>query len=208
MKSIMANGRVVYTIGHSNHTTERFVSLLRQHGITAVVDVRSVPYSRLHPQFDRKSLSRDLKEHGIDYVFLGRELGGRSDDPACYENGRVRYQLLAQTKTFQEGLERVCTGSENHRISLMCAEREPLECHRTLLISRELERLGIKVVHIHADGRLESHEEAIRRLLQRLGMPEQDLFRTRSEMIDEAYAKQEARIAYVDKQLTQEAPER
>ena len=204
----MANDRVIYTIGHSNHTAERFVDLLCQHGITAVVDVRSVPYSRIQPQFDRKNLVRDLREHSITYVFLGRELGGRSDDPACYENGRVRYQLLAQTNAFRKGLERVCTGSENHRISLMCAEREPLECHRTLLISRELESTGIKVVHIHANGHLEPHEEAMRRLLQRLGLPEQDLFRTRSELIDEAYSKQEARIAYVDKQLTQEAPER
>ncbi len=204
----MTNDRVVYTIGHSNHTAERFVGLLRQHGVTAVVDVRSVPYSRMQPQFDRKSLARDLREHSIAYVFLGRELGGRSDDPACYENGRVRYQLVAQTKAFREGLERVCAGSKNRRISLMCAEREPLECHRTLLISRELESAGIKVVHIHADGHLEPHEEAIRRLLQRLGLPEQDLFRTRSELIDEAYSKQEARIAYVDERLTQEAPEK
>ncbi len=141
----MTNDRVVYTIGHSNHTAERFVGLLRQHGVTAVVDVRSVPYSRMQPQFDRKSLARDLREHSIAYVFLGRELGGRSDDPACYENGRVRYQLVAQTKAFREGLARVCAGRKNRRISLMCAEREPLECHRTLLISRELESAGIKV---------------------------------------------------------------
>jgi len=204
----MANGRVVYTIGHSNHTAERFVGLLRQHEITAIVDVRSVPYSRMHPQFDQKSLTEVLREQSIAYVFLGRELGGRSDDPACYENGRVQYQLLAHTRAFREGIERVCTGSKNHRISLICAEREPLDCHRTLLISRELERVGIKVVHIHADGHLESHEEAIKRLIQRLGMPEQDLFRTQAEIIDEAYLKQEARIAYVDEQMTQEARER
>lgn len=204
----MANRRVIYTIGHSNHTVERFIELLRKHGISVVVDVRSVPFSRMQPQFDKNSLARDLRKHSIAYLFLGRELGGRSDDPTCYDNGRVRYQLLAQTKEFQEGLERICAGNEHHRIVIMCVEREPLECHRTLLISRELESKGIKVVHIHADGHLEPHEKAMGRLLHRLGMPDQDLFRTHSEIIDEAYSKQEARIAYVDKQLVPESPKR
>ncbi len=204
----MSIGRVVYTIGHSNHSVERFVSLLQQHGISVVVDVRTVPYSRMQPQFNREKLIGDLKEHNIAYLFLGRELGGRNDDPACYNNGRVQYKLLAKTKVFQEGLKRIVVGSETYRISLMCAEREPLECHRTLLISRELESIGIDVIHIHADGHLEPHEEAMMRLLRQLGLPEQDLFRTRSELINEAYSRQELRIAYVDKNLIQEATER
>ncbi len=203
----MANSGVVFTIGHSNHTIEGFVGLLRPHGITAVADVRSIPYSRIQPQFNRENLARVMREHSIDYVFLGKELGARSDDPACYENGRVQYDRLAQTQAFRVGLDRVCTGSDNHRIVLMCAEREPLECHRTLLIGRQLEGAGIQVVHVHADGHVESHDDAMRRLLQRLGLPEQDLFRTRSDLINEAYSKQGARIAYVDEQLAQEPRE-
>lgn len=208
MKYIMTSRRVIYTIGHSNHSVEKFIELLRQHSISVVVDVRSVPFSRIQTQFDRNNLAANLEKHSITYIFLGKELGGRSDNPTCYENGRVQYQLLAQTKTFQEGLERVRTGSENHRIALMCVEREPLECHRTLLISRELESKGIQVIHIHADGHLELHEKAMERLLHRLSMPERDLFRTHSEIIDEAYSKQEARIAYVDKHLVHEASEK
>ena len=203
----MTNESIVFTIGHSNHTSERFVELLRQHGVTAVADVRSVPYSRIQPHFNRESLKRMLKEHGIDYVFLGEELGARTNDIACYENGRVQYGRLARTKAFSTGLDRVRSGSENHHIALMCSEREPLECHRMLLIGRELVTVGIHVAHIHADGHVESHTDAVKRLLKHLGMPEQDLFRTPSDMINEAYSRQEARVAYVDQQLVREARE-
>lgn len=203
----MLQENVVFTIGHSTHTLERFVDLLRRHGVTAIADVRSVPYSRMQPQFNRETLKRALTEHGIAYVFLGRELGARSEDKSCYENGRVQYRRLARTGAFRAGLSRVRRGSEKGRIALMCAEREPLECHRTLLVGRELTDAGIRVVHIHADGRLEPHPAAMIRLLHLLGLPEQDLFRTPSELIDVAYARQEERIAYVDQQLVREAGE-
>lgn len=203
----MSHGAVVFTIGHSNHTIERFLDLLREHGVTAVADVRSVPYSRMQPQFSRETLIGALKEHGIAYVFLGKELGARSNDKSCYENGRVQYRRLARTEAFRAGLERVRTGSENRQIALMCAEREPLECHRTLLVGRELMDAGTHVVHIHADGHLEPHADAMRRLLRLLGLREQDLFRTQSELIQEAYARQEERVAYVDEELAREAGE-
>jgi uncharacterized protein (DUF488 family) len=203
----MAHERVVFTIGHSTHPIERFVDLLRQHGVTAVADVRSVPYSRMQPQFNRETLMRALKEQGIAYVFLGKELGARSDNEACYENGRVLYRRLARTEAFRSGLERVRTDSKDHRIALMCAEREPLECHRTLLVGRELMTAGNSVVHIHADGHLEPHADAMRRLLKVVGLPEHDLFRSPSDLIEEAYAQQEKRVAYVDKQLARDAGE-
>lgn len=203
----MTDNRVIFTIGHSNHTLEKFEGLLRQHGIAAVADVRSVPYSRFQPQFDREDLARVLWEQSIAYMFMGKELGARSEDRTCYEDGRVKYRLLANTRTFREGLDRICEGSSTTRIALMCAEREPLECHRTLLISRELESAGVQVVHIHADGHLECHEDAMRRLLQRLRLPEQDMFRSRFQLLDEAYNRQEARIAYVDKHTVREAPQ-
>ena len=99
------------------------------------------------------------------------------------------------------GLDRVRAEAGKHRIALMCAEREPLECHRTILVSRELASTGTPVAHIHADGRLEPHAGAMRRLLELLGLPEQDLFRSQSELIDGACRKQEERIAYVNKQF-------
>lgn len=139
-----------------------------------------------------------LRQHGIGYIFLGMELGGRSNDDAHYKDGRVQYRRLAATAFFRDGLERVQKGSESGRIALMCAEREPLECHRTLLVGRELTAVGVQVVHIHPDGHLEPHADTVKRLLEQLGWLEWDLFRTRSEVIEDAYAKQEARIAFVD----------
>ena len=92
----------VFTVGHSNHPLEHFIGLLRRHGVTAIADVRSKPYSRMNPQFNREDLSEALKAAGIVYVFLGKELGARTEDPACYESGKVRYDRLARTDLFRQ----------------------------------------------------------------------------------------------------------
>jgi uncharacterized protein (DUF488 family) len=195
----------VITIGHSTHAIEAFVDLLRKHGVTAVADVRSAPFSRFNPQFNKDALDQRLRSHGIKYAFLGRELGARSDDRSCYENGRVVYARLARTDLFHQGIERVIRGSEEHRIALLCAEKEPLECHRTLLVARALDERGIEVAHILADGRVESHRNAMERLLDMTGLPREDLFRSREELIAQALARQEGKVAYVDEKLAAEA---
>lgn len=195
----------VLTIGHSNHDLAPFMALLHQHHVTALADVRSTPYSRFTPQFNRESLAGSLKGCGIEYVYLGQELGGRADDPACYENGRVRYDRVAETESFRLGLDRVVHGAAKHRIVLLCAEREPLECHRTLLVAPALDERGVEVAHIHADGRLESHREAMDRLLDRFDLhPAGDLFREmqpREELVAEAVGLQAKRVAFVDENL-------
>jgi uncharacterized protein (DUF488 family) len=192
---------MIYTVGHSNHSIERFLGLLQPHGITAVADVRSTPYSRFNPQFRREKLQTSLAGVGIHYVFLGEELGARSQDPACYDaDGRVSYARLARTDLFRRGIERLQTGMAQHRISLMCAEREPLECHRTILVTRELVRNGVPVTHILADGSLEPHEHAMQRLAQSLQLTDTDLFSDPADLIEQAYDSQAARIAYVKKQ--------
>jgi uncharacterized protein (DUF488 family) len=186
----------IFTIGHSTHRQEDFVALLAQHGITAICDVRSTPYSRFNPQFSRESLERALAARGIEYRFLGKELGARSEDPACYEGGKVQYGRLVQSELFQSGLKRVWREMNDYRIALMCAEKEPLECHRTILVARHLTALGVSVEHIHADGHLESHGAALDRLARMLKAPENDLFRSREEVLDEVYEIQGERIAY------------
>jgi len=195
----------VFTIGHSTQPIEAFVDLLRKHSITAVADVRSAPYSRFNPQFNREALARVLAAHQIRYVFLGRELGARSDDPSCYIGGRVQYERLARTQEFHEGLERVVTGAKEHRIALMCAEKEPLDCHRTLLVARALTERGVAVHHILSDGRAEAHEDTMTRLLDLLGLPRQELFRGRDQLLEEALAMQEERIAFVDPKLASDS---
>ena len=195
----------VWTVGHSNQTLDDFVALLRRHEITAVTDVRSTPFSRFTPQFNKDALQRGLKATGIKYVFLGRELGARSDDPTCYEHGRVQYARLAKTDLFQQGLDRLIRGAAEHRIAVMCAEKEPLECHRTILVARALVGRRVEVDHILSSGQVETHADAMIRLLRIVGIPREDLFRSGDELIEEALARQEERIAYVDEKLAGEA---
>lgn len=177
---------MIYTVGHSNHPIEKFLSLLAGHDITAIADVRSQPFSRRFPQFNKERLAKTLSEHGIAYVFLGKELGARSDDESCYENGQVQYPRLAGTALFNQGVDRALTGAGKFRVALMCAEKEPLDCHRTLLVSRALEQRGAAIAHILADGSIETQAQAMTRLTRI----------TRQQDIDEACRVREQKIAY------------
>jgi uncharacterized protein (DUF488 family) len=193
-----SNAATVLTIGHSTHSAEAFLALLRVHDVEAVADVRSSPFSRYNPQFNRVPLEQLLKANGIHYVFLGKELGARSDDRSCYDHGRVQYSRLAQTALFQSGIDRVLQGAAKYRVALMCAEKEPLECHRTLLVAKELAVRGQRVLHIHADGHLETHEAAMERLLKMTGVPDEDMFLSKEELLAKALARQEEQVAYVE----------
>jgi uncharacterized protein (DUF488 family) len=195
---------VVYTIGHSTHSKEKLIEFLSRHEVTAVADVRSQPYSRINPQFNRESLRADLKTAGISYVFLGRELGARAEDRSCYVEGKVQYDVLARTALFQEGLTRIAQDIGTHRIALMCAEKDPLTCHRAILVCRHLAARGVTAQHILADGRIESHDEAVARLLAELGIVERELFRSRDDLIVEAYSRRGQQIAYSEKQPSSE----
>lgn len=194
----------VYTIGHSNHEITAFIELLKQHGITALGDVRSHPYSRYVPQYSRDSLKAALTEAGLAYVFLGKELGARSNNPACYRQGKVQYDRLAKEPSFSEGIIRVLQGMDRYRIALMCAEKDPLECHRALLVARKLFEAGIPVNHILANGTIESHEAMESRLLAICKLPEGDMFKSREEFIVEAYSIQGERVAYQDETITED----
>ncbi len=178
MRSVVprTRDRVVFTVGHSNHPVEWLERLLRMHRVTSLADVRSSPYSRFNPQFNRKALAESLRRAGIAYEFLGRELGGRSDDPADYAEGRIRYDRLAAKPDFEIGLERVLRCPPNERTALLCAEKEPLDCHRALLVAPALAERGIRVQHILADGTLESHDQALDRLLEATGLKQASLF--------------------------------
>ena len=198
--SVSGKSGAVLTIGHSNHPIATFLGLLERGRVTALADVRSAPYSRFNPQFNREALRDALAERGVRYVYLGRELGGRSDDPACYEGGRIRYDRVARTDRFREGLARVIRGAAEHRIALMCAEKEPLDCHRTLLVARALEERGVEVAHVLADGGVEPQAAAMERLLVQSGLsPEGDLLRRqqpREELIAEAVVRRAGRVGH------------
>lgn len=186
----------IYTIGHSNQSFDSFLRLLRAHHITAIADVRSYPYSNANPQFDRESFADALHTNGIAYVFLGKELGARTTDPACYADGKVKYELLAKTKLFQEGLSRLQLGMQRFRVALMCAEAEPLVCHRTILVARELRDMEIPVKHILKGATVEDHDQSMERLLRVLEMNNHDMFLDHAALVSAAYRRQAERIAY------------
>lgn len=196
----------VFTVGHSNHGAEHFRKLLRAHDVSAVADVRSSPYSRMSPQFNREILRRDLRAMKVSYVFLGVELGARTNDQNCYVDGKVQYDRLSQTAVFEAGIERVLAGACKHRIALLCAEKDPLTCHRCILVARQLESRGASVKHILSDGNLETQDESLDRLLRVLGIQERDLFRRREELLSDAYRIRGEQIAYVGKMPTSERP--
>jgi uncharacterized protein (DUF488 family) len=186
----------LFTIGHSNHQISALVDLLHRHAVQAVADVRSQPYSTRLPQFNGPVLDRELKESGLRYVFLGNELGARRNEPGCYVEGQARYELVAKTAAFAEGMDRILKGLANYRVALLCAEKDPLTCHRTILVCRHLRGRGFPIQHILADGSLESHEAAENRLLDLLGKGQPSLFATREQLLEEAYEEQGRQIAF------------
>ena len=193
----------LFTIGHSTHTVDYFIDLLKKHSITAVCDVRSHPYSKYNPQFNREVLKEELKRNNIAYVFLGKELGARSENPNCYIDGRVQYNYLVDEPSFQQGIIRLKKGMKQYSIALMCAEKDPITCHRTILVCREMRSHTKQIKHILANGEIETNLEAEERLLTTLGIVP-DMFKNKNECIEEAYDKQGQKIAYVEeeKQIT------
>lgn len=145
---------VIHTVGHSDHTIEAFVDLLRRHGIALVVDVRSQPYSRWAPQFNRETLARDLQDAGIVYRFMGDTLGGRPADPMLYDPGQERpdYQRVEQTPGYQAGIDQLLDLAGSEKVAVMCSEGDHRHCHRHLLITQTLLERDVRVLHIQPDG--------------------------------------------------------
>jgi uncharacterized protein (DUF488 family) len=188
------------TVGHSNHPIAHFLKLLQGQGVTLLADVRSTPYSRFNPQFRRDALAEALAEQGIEYLFLGEELGARSKDPSCYDEGRVSYRKLAATELFRHGIDRVLAAAKTHTVAIMCAEKDPLDCHRTILVARELVERGESVAHILATGDIASHEQVMERLRDKLKLGPADLFG--GDVNEQAYELRGQQIAYVDPKAT------
>lgn len=152
---------LVFTIGHSNHPWDKFISLLRANGVACLVDVRSMPASRRNPQFNRPEMERGLTDAGIRYRYLGDRLGGRAKGMA----GAVDYAKVAATRNFQEGLDTALGMAREMRCCLMCAERDPIDCHRAILVARHLAPKGAAIAHIHADGHVEPQRAFEARLM-------------------------------------------
>ena len=186
---------MIWTIGHSNHSARRFIDLLQGAGIDCVADVRSTPFSRRNPQFSQKALTASLKDAGIEYWFLGDALGARPKDPGCYEAGKASYARIAAMPEFQEAIHALIDESHAKRIALMCAEKEPLDCHRTILVGRALVLRDTELAHIHADGRVEPQAQLEERLLH-LAKEHVDLLSSRDAALARAYDKRGQQMAF------------
>jgi uncharacterized protein (DUF488 family) len=196
----------VYTIGHSNYLTKYFLSLLKKHGITCVVDVRSVPFSKYTPQYNKDDLKKFLHENKVYYIFMGEELGARRSDKLLYSSdGTLDFEKVNKTSLFQSGIDRIKSGIEKgYNIAVMCTEKDPIECHRNILVARELYRQNIEIHNILESGKIETQEQIEERLLD-LYFPnrmQQTLFDSfknnvdNGELINKAYIYRNKDIAY------------
>lgn len=163
MSTPLAPSQAVFTAGFSNLSPERFLNNLRTYDIQVLVDVRSRPYSRHAPQFNKEQAEALSRSWGLRYLYLGRELGGMPDDPAFYDaQGYVLYDRIAAQPWFEAGLGQVLSDlGQGGRLVLTCAEDNPRRCHRRLLLGRVLRERGIGVAHILANGGLISESELL-----------------------------------------------
>lgn len=186
--------RTILTIGHSTHSYEEFLRLLRGAGVTAVADVRSSPFSRHQPQFNTDELQKELRLDKIKYAFLGDELGGRPKDKRLFYEGVADYEKMALTPEFRKGLDRISRGSNEFKIALMCSEHDPLDCHRCLLVGRALKSCGIAVAHILFNGQQKTQDEIESDLVEMLKQNRADLFP--DDQIAAAYRDRSQRVAF------------
>lgn len=152
----------IFSIGHSNHPFEKFVTLLKHNHIEVVVDTRSQPYSKFAPHYSSGSIETLLKKEGIDYLFLGRELGGRPQEAEFYDSeGHVLYWKLANTSKLKDGVQRLEEEAKARRVAIMCSEEDPTCCHRRLLVGKVLSGRGTDLEHIRSDGKVQSENELV-----------------------------------------------
>lgn len=193
----MEDKKTIYSIGYSSFSKEQFADVLAKYAITAIADVRSSPYSSFHREFNKENLQKFLRSRRIEYVYLGKELGARFEDQSVYVDNQVSFEKVAAHPLFKQGMKRITEGARSFTIALMCAEKDPLTCHRALLVSRSLASRFI-VLHILGDGGIEEHSAMEERLLKLFRIDQYQLPGVCDERISlqEAYQRQSKKVAY------------
>jgi len=192
----------VYTIGYSNHSYKYFLELLTKYKIDTIIDVRSSPYSQRNPEFNKPLLTKLLKESKIHYIFMGQELGARRNEKDLYTNDVVDFQKVYKNDKFISGIERIKLGlNKGYIIAIMCSEKNPVDCHRTIMVARYLDVLGINVSHILADGTLLPHCKIDDELLYKYNSEYSQLnmfgkLMSKEEAINDSYQKQNLNVGY------------
>jgi uncharacterized protein (DUF488 family) len=193
----MTPTRPVLTIGHSRHSWERFTALLAGAGVETIADVRTAPRSRFSPQFNKDAMAAALAAQGIEYLFLGKELGGRPQGQELYTDGVADYEKMAASPEFRRGLDRLMESAARSSVAAMCSEADPLDCHRCLLVGRALAAKGVDVRHILASGAIVTHAELEERLLSLENLAEADLLASsREARLAEAYRARSRKAGY------------
>jgi uncharacterized protein (DUF488 family) len=171
------NQKTIFTVGYAGHDRDSLLALFKAHGITAVADIRTFKRSSYWTAFDADSFGPFLRAQGIAYVFMGDVMGGKPQAPELYPDGQLDYDLMAQLPEFQDGIARLISGANKYRICLMCAEKDPLDCHRTLLIAPPLKAAGFDLCHL-VEGGVEHQSETEQRMVALNGGDVPDLFAT------------------------------
>ena len=195
---------IIYTIGHSHHSLEEFFGLVSKYDINVLFDVRSTPYSRHAAQFNREFLQERLDNTSVKYFFMGKFFGARPDDKSLYSpSGVLDFEKVAKSEKFIKGVNSTLIGIEQgNRICLMCSEKEPIECHRTILVARAFYELGIMVRHILADGTFLEQADIEKKLLD-IYFPDRQQYSmfdekklSNEDYLNLAYKKRNADIGY------------
>jgi uncharacterized protein (DUF488 family) len=193
----MTPTRPILTIGHSRHSWERFTALLAGAGVETLADIRSAPRSRFSPHFNKDAMHAALAAGSVEYVFYGRELGGRPQSPALYTDGVADYEKMAASPEFRLGLERLMEAAARQSVAVMCSEADPLECHRCLLVGRVLAEVGADVRHVLASGTIVTHRDAEDRLLSLANLAEPGLLAlSRETRLSQAYRSRGRKFAF------------
>ena len=191
----------IFTVGYSNRRLIDFIEILKLNHIDVVCDVRSYPYSQFNPHYNKEELKQTLKDNGIMYAFLGMELGGRPKDSHCFKDQKVRYELVPELDIFQKGIKRLNDAlDQGYRPALMCAEKDPINCHRAILVTKTLRTYSLDIAHIIDKTKNETNQEMENRLLETLNI-HPDLFDGSGleSLISKAYTLQSDKIAYSEK---------
>lgn len=155
-------GSAIYTIGHSNHPIDVFITLFGKYDIEVLVDVRSSPYSKFASQYNKESIKKTVEEIGIEYLYLGEFLGGRPDSAIFYDKaGNILYDKIKQSSQFQQGIERLLKKVNDYKTAIFCGEEDPTDCHRRFLVGKTLSKHGIIVYHIRGDGYLQEEKDLV-----------------------------------------------
>ncbi len=192
----------LYTIGHSTYPEEHFTELAKHFELDYILDVRSTPYSRFTPQYNQELIKHTLEKENIKYAPMGKYFGARQPDQTCYPNGYLDFELFRKSELFIAGVANVIKGLEKHNIALMCAEKNPIDCHRAIMVARGFALAGVSVEHILHDFTLLSQAQLDEMLLEKYFPDRNQLSffveenKTEEEYLKEAYAKRNAEIGY------------